>query len=360
MYKMIGAPAGLLNTHTPNEETGLTQWALNIGGYSFEIPPAATPAPAAIKPGNTTAANTPAAGNAGAPVTAAAPGAAAAAAGQPAGVSPPSTSPPTAAASVIADLQSLELKPPIVAVQGGLVIPLYVIILSVIGGAINMTRKVPGLQGQGEESTYSSGRPVSTLGSLAMAKIGLKPADATAAATAAPAPAAPSPAPAITEAPAADGNAAPPEQSLEEQASELQDKIEPLINEQIIRISDGEQTIADLRSFVIQMKDLYNQRKAGEPLLKYTSFEDWNVGHPRLAELLGGSWRVELLNQYMYLISAPFLAIVTYYVLDLLGLSKQGVVVVLSFSVGLISEKIVSWILGIATGYIRGDDKKTA
>ncbi len=73
---------------------------------------------------------------------------------------------------------------------------------------------------------------------------------------------------------------------------------------------------------------------------------------------LAGSWRVELLNQYMYLISAPFLAIVTYYVLDLLGLSKQGVVVVLSFSVGLISEKIVSWILGIATGYMSTDAKK--
>lgn len=57
----------------------------------------------------------------------------------------------------------------------------------------------------------------------------------------------------------------------------------------------------------------------------------------------------------MYLISAPFLAIVTYYVLDFLGLSKQGVVVVLSFSVGLISERIVSWILGIATGYLRTD-----
>jgi hypothetical protein len=62
----------------------------------------------------------------------------------------------------------------------------------------------------------------------------------------------------------------------------------------------------------------------------------------------------------MYLISAPFLAIVTYYILDLLGLSKQGVVVVLSFSVGLVSERIVSWILGIATGYLRTDTGKTA
>jgi hypothetical protein len=57
----------------------------------------------------------------------------------------------------------------------------------------------------------------------------------------------------------------------------------------------------------------------------------------------------------MYLVSAPFLAIVTYYVLDLLGLSKQGVVVVLAFSVGLISERIVSWILSVAGGYLRTD-----
>jgi hypothetical protein len=62
----------------------------------------------------------------------------------------------------------------------------------------------------------------------------------------------------------------------------------------------------------------------------------------------------------MYLISAPFLAIVTYYILDLLGLSKQGVVVLLSFSVGLISEKIVSWILGIASGYLRNEPGSAA
>ncbi len=38
MYKMIGAPAGLLNTRTPSQDAGQTQWALNIGGYSYEAP----------------------------------------------------------------------------------------------------------------------------------------------------------------------------------------------------------------------------------------------------------------------------------------------------------------------------------
>jgi hypothetical protein len=51
--------------------------------------------------------------------------------------------------------------PPIVTVQGGLVVPLYVIILSVIGGAINMTRKVPGFQKEGEDSDFSQLGPMS-------------------------------------------------------------------------------------------------------------------------------------------------------------------------------------------------------
>src|SRR5271166_6624177 len=42
---MIGAPAGLINTHTPNQDKGETQWALNIGGYSFEAPATQAPAP---------------------------------------------------------------------------------------------------------------------------------------------------------------------------------------------------------------------------------------------------------------------------------------------------------------------------
>jgi hypothetical protein len=332
MYKMIGAPAGLLNTHTPSQDAGQTQWALNIGGYSYEMgAPAVTvpaaPAPAVIAPnGGATSASTGATG------TAAAPG--------PTGQTGDQSKPDTTGAQVShgAGFEYLELKPPTAIVEGGLVIPLYVIILSVIGGAINMTRKVPRLQGQGEESNYTTGRPVSSLGSFAMAKMGLKTA---------------TPEDVVTE-----PDAKPPEAPLEDQAQDIEKKLEPLITEEVMRKADSDQTIADIRSLVGDMQDLYNSRKAGEQLLKFNSFEDWTVSHPRLAELLGGSWRVELLNQYMYLISAPFLAIVTYYVLDLLGLSKQGVVVVLSFSVGLISEKIVSWILGIASGYMSSDPKK--
>lgn len=35
---MIGMPAGLINTHTSNQPDNETQWALNIGGYSFRVP----------------------------------------------------------------------------------------------------------------------------------------------------------------------------------------------------------------------------------------------------------------------------------------------------------------------------------
>ena len=126
--------------------------------------------------------------------------------------------------------------------------------------------------------------------------------------------------------------------------------------EQVKRSSEGDLTLGAIRKLVQQMRAIFDSRKADElPLLKFNSFEDWLGTHASLKELLGSNWRVELLNQYMYLISAPFLAIVAYYMLELLGLTKQPVVVVLSFFVGLISEKIVSWILGIATGYLHTD-----
>ena len=324
MYKMIGAPAGLLNTHTPSQDRGSDA----VGSEHRRILSYEAPKPGALPATDGNALREVPGRRARPELTAASgPTGEAGDQGQPAGTGTQN--------SRVAELEKAELKPPVAVVEGGLVIPLYVIILSVIGGAINMTRKVPRLQGQGEESTYTTGRPVSNLGSFAMAKFGLK-------------------------ASAAEGTATEPadERPLEDRADDIEKKLTPLITDQVMRKADSEQAIADIRSLVSDMQDLYNARKAGEPLLRFNSFEDWTVSHPRLGELLGGSWRVELLNQYMYLISAPFLAIVTYYVLDLLGLSKQGVVVVLSFSVGLISEKIVSWILGIATGYVSSDPKK--
>jgi len=363
---MIGEPAGLVNTHTPNQQEGETQWALNIGGYSYKKPETLTaangeekpsekpiaPAITTTKPGSTGAPNSSmAGGNANRP-------GAPTALGTQNGSRDAKLGQSVSGRALASAPQGGELKPPIVVVQGGLVIPLYVIILSVIGGAINMTRKVPGFQKEGEESDITVGHPISNLGSRALQIAGLRAPKPDASASA-PAPASEAeeqaPAPTIpeTNAPADIGT------SLEEQATAIEEALGKLLPEQLIRNCQTDRALADIRALVSTMQGLFSSRKADEPLLKFSSFADWAASHPKLAELLRGSWRVELLNQYMYLISAPFLAIVTYYILDLLGLSKQGVVVVLSFSVGLVSEKIVSWILGIAAGYMQTDAKKT-
>ncbi|MGB7556829.1 MAG: hypothetical protein WBM04_20865 [Candidatus Korobacteraceae bacterium] len=360
---MIGAPAGLINTQTPNQQDGESQWALNIGGYSYRAKAPASPSapknlattPAPVPaPAATQTSSTPAAPNNDASTTGVAQPPTSDASQSSAKVdtsNPPAPLPTTQALNP-------ESSAPVVKVQGGLVIPLYVIILSVIGGAINMTRKVPAFQKEGEESDFRLGRPVSRLGTAVMkvARMGKTAVAATH--------------PEETGADKQEDStqqqagivaknlataALKPDDSLEKQARAIEAQLDPLLTEQIQRNCESDVALADIRNLLSKMEELYSARKSGEPVLKFNSFEDWAASHPRLRELLRGSWRVELLNQYMYLISAPFLAIVTYYVLDLLGLSKAGVVVVLSFSVGLISEKIVSWILGIATGYMRTD-----
>ena len=342
---MIGAPVGLVNTHIPNQPEG-PEWALNIGGYSFEAGAKPPENPSNTKPGRDATAEKPATTEPSSPT-----GAGSGTPGAPSGSSSssnttpaslPTPNPSDEVASTVPSSSRAATGTPAVQVRGGLVIPLYVIILSVIGGAINMTRKVPGFQREGEESDFPGARQVGNLVKK------LLPSPGSAGAAAPPAPSGP-----VAPAPVAD--AEKPEESLEEQAQAIDDQLVPLVTAQLQRNGETDATLALIRDLVSEMQVVYKKRQANEPLLKFNSFDDWAASHPRLRELLRGSWRVELLNQYMYLVSAPFLAIVTYYILDLLGLSKKGVVVVLSFSVGLISERIVSWILGIATGYLRTD-----
>jgi len=367
LYAMIGSPAGLVNTHTLNEPEGETQWALNIGGYSYQ----ATAKPAETSGNKKAAQGTIAEKSTGDSKAGAGAGthgatgnpssssnttqapspnpSKSADAANPPNAAPSSPSPTLAEVPVSSKSESVA---PVVEVQGGLVIPLYVIILSVIGGAINMTRKVPGFQKEGEESDFNLARPISRVGAAVINRFTRAPVGSGDAATP---PATPGPA-----APASPTATAKPEESLEQQAQAIDEQLVPLVTAQLQRNGETDATLAQIQTLVSKMQDVYSSRKSNEPILKFASFEDWAASHPRLRELLRGGWRVELLNQYMYLISAPFLAIVIYYILDLLGLSKQGVVVVLSFSVGLVSERIVSWILGIATGYLRTDTGKTA
>jgi len=371
---MIGAPAGLVNTRTPNQEAGQSQWALNIGGYSHDPHQKVADKPNTEIPGSGIAEKqltpkkpAPAEGasgeNSGAIVPAAASGTSSASNPAPtapqglgqsapaiSGPNPPS-SPPTLAESAAATCEfpdkGSESAAPLVEVEGGLVIPLYVIILSVIGGAINMTRKVPAFQGEGESDFNIGRRPIALLGAAARSLLPsgssggasekqLKPNEAN-----------------------APNNGGVPAPSIEDQARTIEDQLTPLVTDQVQSNSESDAKLAEIRTLVGKMREIFQNRNSDNPILRFSSFEDWIASHPRLVQLLRGSWRVELLNQYMYLISAPFLAIVTYYLLDLLGLSKPGVVVVLSFSVGLISERIVTWILGIATGYLRTDAGKT-
>jgi hypothetical protein len=69
-------------------------------------------------------------------------------------------------------------------------------------------------------------------------------------------------------------------------------------------------------------------------------------------EEASATWRTELLNQYMFLISAPFLAIATYYMLIGLNLTKVPVMVLMAFSVGLISESILRIITDTAVRFL--------
>ena len=69
-------------------------------------------------------------------------------------------------------------------------------------------------------------------------------------------------------------------------------------------------------------------------------------------EEASATWRTELLNQYMFLISAPFLAIATYYLLIGLTLTKVPVMVLMAFSVGLISESILRTITDTAVRFL--------
>ena len=378
---MVGVPTGLVVTCTSSSEPKQHQWALNIGGYSFipqpvpvstpspqaapKVPAAANatdapstpatqpansnPTPASSAPASTTAApsaaasattaTSPAASSTGATSTAALNALGPALSSEPGDCRdfPPRSAgvPPSAAVSARAMPTGSGTQPPLVEVQGGLVVPLYVIILAVFGGAINMTRKVPGFQREDEASQDSGLGPASYLGTKVIDSVRSF----------------------IKQSPAASPAAAPATPpSITEMANQLDQQIVMLVTDQLRRRSDTSAASALLVQLVANMQDFYNRQDDKNPL-PFKSYDDWLGSHPHLREALGGSWRVELLNQYMYLLSAPFLAVVTYYLLDLLGLSKPGVVVVLSFSVGLISEKIVSWILGVATGYLSPPSK---
>ncbi len=69
--------------------------------------------------------------------------------------------------------------------------------------------------------------------------------------------------------------------------------------------------------------------------------------------------RQEVIAQHMYLLAAPFLAIAVYYLLQILAQDiAQPVIVLMSFSAGLISERIVAAVIGVAERTLGGKDEE--
>ena len=377
---MIGMPVGLVLTKLPVDNK--VQWALNIGGYSH-LPatksetatgsPTPTPAPTATA----TPASSPTPTSR--PTQNATSGASPTPGTQPT-ASPAGTSAKTSAAS---EIKSEEWDG-VVELEGGLVIPLYVIILSVIGGAINMTRKVPRFQGEGEYYEPTAFRPslspwanVKKFGSTILGGFSKEsptaaasePDESTKTETAnvpesseqpSEAPVAESETKTDAESAAQPSGQQPaadkpedPETALNDKAKVIDAQLEDLVTRQVLRNSDTREFQKQIQDKVQDMQKVFDQKTDDQRVLGFDSFEAWYGSRVNLKEVLGTNWRVDLLNQYMYLISAPFLAIVAYYMLDLLSLTKQPILVLISFSVGLISERILSWLLGLASGYLR-------
>jgi len=406
---MIGAPAGLVLTRVGTPPEDKVQWALNIGGYS-KLATAASPTPTPIGKANPTSTATPVRTAAASPTpqpsqtptTTPVPGSSP----QPtqnvvSAASPRSSPQPTPSVSTQEiskqEVSKEDVSEGVVNVEGGLVIPLYVIMLSVIGGAINMIRKVPQFQGEGEYFEPASRGSLGLWPTLKMAGTSIKglftgstkpdkPAEPTVNLVTTdevqkdqdeipPAELAPTDTPPVTvTTKAVDGTAVPPagagggqpvptqasqqdEPSLDDRAKLVDAQLDKLVKDQLNRRSRTRTISSQINDKVQEMQRLFDSKSDDQRLLEFESFETWMGSRVGLKEVLGRNWRVELLNQYMYLISAPFLAIVAYFMLDLLSLTKKPILVLISFSVGLISERILTWILGLASGYLRGNSK---
>lgn len=259
------------------------QWMLNIGGHFKEVKPKASDATGAVSPSPSPAAGgatsnpsaqsapsttgtgsnlsssgssgtTPAAGTASSPQNPSS---------QASQVNAAAPSPPPAEPASSPKSEEREI-------EGGIAIPFYVLVLAVMGGAINMARKVPTFHQEGERSEWPGFR-IQLLGfSIGQAN----------------APAASHP---------AQTTGANQEQTT---ASGTSDSAEP--------------------------------------------------------------WRKGLLDQYMYLLSAPFLAIVTYFLMAWLGSTAVPALVLVSFSVGLITEPVIGRIIETAQKLLGSETQKKA
>jgi hypothetical protein len=143
-------------------------------------------------------------------------------------------------------------------IEGGLVVPFFVLILALLGGAINMTMKVPTIQEQYQVATLPRSPPGNVLNALAKSPVALF--------------------------------------------------------------------------------------SGGDGSVRLTEEQ---------AKVVSGIRRT-LIAQYMFLLSAPFLAIAVYYLLQVVAREvEEPVLVLMSFATGIVSDKIVNGISAFAEGVLQ-------
>jgi hypothetical protein len=202
---------------------------------------------------------------------------------------------------------------PIVDVKGGLVIPFYIVILSVIGGAINMTRQVPTFQEKSESKEWSFLTTIKER--VASSVTHLLPSHVAA-------------------------------------SSSVKQQLKEISMTETVETSVPNEVTSQLG------KTSTNGNNPNVGNFRSVTTRPGAIGHKDDEERRANdwewaaSWRAGLMCLYMYLLAAPFLAIATYYLLDWLGLVKTPILVLVSFSIGLISDKIVDAILGVASGLL--------
>lgn len=298
------APVGVLVADPGKGDLG-RQWVLNIGGAVDQVaisPPPPNEAKSAAPQGQTPAGTSAAQAGEAVPASAA--------------VAPPSTS--------AARSDSVKQIDPIVQIQGGLVIPLYVLILSLIGGAINMTLKLPDFQR--EATSLDIGRAAA--GAISATSKAVSAAVKTLQkATREQMPQGAPKTPPVSQAEDATSSQAPTDPTPP--ASQTKDAT---TSEAPIELAPP---AGRAESSTISQRPIAATETPEQLLLRQTS-----------------EWRKGLITQHMYLLSAPFLAIAVYYLLAWLDLLKQPALVLVSFSVGLISDKIVGRITGVASGIV--------
>ena len=290
MAIMRETPVGVLIAD-PKEGNLGRQWVLNIGGSVVASGQVATSlqtttvANRTVPQGQTPAASaaTQASETSPAPATP-----------TPASTKPPAQ-PTTAQAPSTAPSGTVQQSPgdeSVVEIQGGVVIPLYVLILSVIGGAINMTLKLPDFQREAASLDLSPRRAMTRIISVTSQTVSA----------------------AFDQLKNVSGKMESSEQKPPEAPETSAGQTESAI------ASQAEPTATET-----------------DDLLRQTS-----------------EWRKGLITQHMYLLSAPFLAIAVYYLLVWLKVLNQPALVLVSFSVGLISDKIVGKITGVAGDIVGG------